>query len=145
MSVLPKETAINPDKNLWFGIANDVRSITGTTTGVTSPTLIAGTPTIVNSSSVGAGAGVYVIIGSFQWSTTAATPTVLRGYLTDTVSGAIAQCDVTSASASSYSASCVLTVSTLTNVNLQQYVVSSQSGIAQCRCQWSVLFFPSYT
>lgn len=145
MSVLAKETAINPDKNLWFGIANDARSITGTTTGITSPILNANQQTILNTSSVSSGAGVYIIIGSFQWSTNNVTATVLRGFLTDTVSGALAQCDVTSASASSYSASCVLTVPTLTNVVLQQYVSSNQNGNSQCRAQWSVIFLPSNT
>lgn len=143
MSILVHESAINPDKNFWFGTGTAPRSVAGTTTGTTSGTLNQNQQTILNTNSFTLGAGTYVITGSFQWSTSNATATILRGFLTDTVSGAIAQCDITSASASSYSASCVLTVTTNSSVTLQQYVTSNQSGNTVCKAQWTVMFFPA--
>lgn len=144
MSVLTNETAVNPDKNLWVSSLNDPTSIVGTTTGTTSSLLVSNTDIILNTITLNRGAGTYVLIGSYQWSTNAATAIVLRGYLRDTVSGNLAEATTTSSSASSYSASCVLTFTATGSVTLQQFVNVNVNSIATCRAQWSVLFFPTF-
>lgn len=143
MSVLVHESAIYPSENFWFNRANGARCITGTTTGTTSSVLLLNIPTTLNTITSNLGAGTYIIFGSFQWTIADAVSAIMRGYLRDSVSGAIAQCDVVSVVAGSYSSSCVITVTTTTNVVLDQFVTTTSNGNTYCKAQWSVIFFPS--
>ncbi len=144
MSVLIHESAINPAKNLWASASTAASFVTGTVAGTTYPIpLLANSNNILNTISLNKGAGTYVVTGCFQLSTNNSATTTLRGYLDDTVSGSVAQCGMVSNAASTYSISCVISITTTTNVVLRQYVVPDQNGNSTGTGQWSIVFYPA--